>query len=62
MTKTEVTKIVEEIRIHALAQFMLTPPTVGSERYRANWKKAQLEIADHIEQWINQNIEIEENK
>jgi hypothetical protein len=62
LTKTEAAKIVEEIRLHALAQFMLTPPSVGSERYRANWQKAQLEIADHLEQWINKNMEIEENK
>jgi hypothetical protein len=60
LTKTEAAKIVEEIRLHALAEFMLTPPSVGSERYRANWQKAQLAVADHLEQWINKNIEIED--
>jgi hypothetical protein len=60
LTKNEAAKIVEQIRLHALEQFMLTPPSVGSERYRANWKRAQLEIADHIEQWINKNMEIED--
>jgi len=62
LTKTEAAKIVEQIRLHALTQFMLTPPSVGSERYRANWQKAQLEIANHLEQWIYKNMEIEENK
>ena len=61
LTKKEIEQIVYEIRSHAMGQFMLTPPSVGSERYRANWMKAQLEIADHLEKWMNREMKVEDN-